>query len=1092
MNTPTDRTSGDPVQPPVPAPWRCAHAWLTPGWAALVLLCLWQLMSPPSAVASDEDAGLLPSVSSPLADPVVHGDAVFFARKVTAWHSGGASGDAAFMLLEGDVRFSLGVYGFHADRAVVRVDTETLPGKSVRHLSIYLDNAKPLRGESRVSAEATRLLVTVSILGAVVVENDLFIEQDHAPDHRLVADAQARVARHRLARTRVTLAAPSEPLFDPALFETRLAQRITPVPPAPPVAPPTPGPEPGEGPGLPTDQVVTQTEYVPIPDAGTKPSPIPTDPGLRPRPSSPDPGPGLDTVEAAAVPGPKVTAQAPVADDHVLPTKGLVSMNADRVVYDRGDDESTVMLIGNVRLLYEDFHQRREVSLRAQRVVVFLDEEATDGPMAPSSVDAGRVRGVYLEDNVIVVDADFTVRAPRVYYDVQQNRATLLEAVLYSYDATRQLPLYMRAQTVRQTSATSFEAEEVLLTTSEFAEPHFAIGAARITLDQEQIERANGDNPGSGGVTHKFTATGTTLQVRNTPLFYWPYLQGNPQEIPLKKVKVGYDSDNGPEIETTWDVFALAGRDRPDGVKLLGMADWVGDHGPAAGAELEYGMDDMFGRAEAYLLLDDNGEDTIGGRRDIEQDGGTRGFYHWQHRSFLENGSELSVESAFVSDETFLEEFFRDEANEAKQYETSIYWKMQEDDQALTFLTRYDLTDFTPQLTTLQTPGYTVDKAPEVAYYRTGSSFWKNRLTWFSENRAGFIRARPGEDTPFDRGFSGPASMTLFGIPNTTAFDTALFASGVPDEWVFRADSRQEISAPMQAGDVNVVPYAVGRITAYDESFTALAGEDEKVRLWGSLGVRATTSRHKTYDKQSRILDVHGIRHVVEPSVDLFVSGANIDSTDLPVYDTDVEGIHEGGGLRLGLTNTLQTKRGGPGRSRSVDWVVLKTDLVLRSDDSDVATDIAHFFEQRPEYSLGGDHLYTELLWMVTDTLGLAGELTHSLETDRVVQWRFGGTLQHNPRLSSYVRYDEIDILDSRLLSYGFTYLLTVKYEFGFAQRIDFARSQSRSINLWLERRLPKWRLRLTANVDEIENNQTIGIVLIPEGFGGGPSPLLR
>jgi len=334
--------------------------------------------------------------------------------------------------------------------------------------------------------------------------------------------------------------------------------------------------------------------------------------------------------------------------------------------------------------------------------------------------------------------------------------------------------------------------------------------------------------------------------------------------------------------------------------------------------------------------------------------------------------------------------------------------------------------------------------------------------------------------------------MTLFGIPNTTAFDDALFATGVPDEWVFRADSRQEVSAPMDFGDVRVAPYAVGRITAYDEDFSAFAGEDEKLRLWGSLGARASTSRQKTYDKHSQLLDVNGIRHVVEPSVDLFFSGANIDSDDLPIYDADIEGLQEGAGLRLGLTNTLQTKRGGPGRQRSVDWIILKTDLVLRSDDSDVSTDIARFFDYRPEHSVGGDHIYTELLWMVTDTLGLAGELTHSLETDRVVQWRFGGTLQHNPRFSSFVRYDEIDILDSRLLSYGFTYILTVKYEMGFRQRIDFARDESRSVDVWLERRVPKWRIRLTANVDEIEDNQTIGIVLIPEGFGGGPSPLIR
>jgi len=108
------------------------------------------------------------------------------------------------------------------------------------------------------------------------------------------------------------------------------------------------------------------------------------------------------------------------------------------------------------------------------------------------------------------------------------------------------------------------------------------------------------------------------------------------------------------------------------------------------------------------------------------------------------------------------------------------------------------------------------------------------------------------------------------------------------------------------------------------------------------------------------------------------------------------------------------------------------------------------------------------------------------------IQWRVGGTMQHSPRFSSFVRYDEIDLLESKLLTYGFSYILTTKYEVGFRQRMDFTRDESQSIAIWLERRLPKWRLRLVTSIDEIDDNESIGIVLIPEGFGGGPSPLIR
>ncbi len=1010
-------------------PGRWVHAVWTVLWVSMLAV----LMAQPMVFA---DVTASPGfIAHPAPDPIVRNDAVLFARRVHAWQQDGAS----WLLLEGDAGFSIGVYGFEADTAVVRIDTEQRPGKTIRHLSIYLDNAKHLRGHGPVSAKAKRLLVTASTTGGIQAHNDLFFDGgDQPPNHELISAAHARMQRHQQAMARISISPPGQPLFDPELWGgTRLAQKD---------------------------------------ETGPKPKP-----GVGPTTTVTPDGPTTDTTQAQTKPDmPRPQPDPPVAvdDDNVLPTHGTVSLVADRVVYDPADDdtpESSVMLIGNVRLFYDDYRKERQVSLRAERVVVFLDEDEEAGPVAPSAVDAGSIRGVYLEDNVIVTDADFTVRAPRVYYDVKQNKAVLLEAVVYTYDATRKLPLYMRAQTVRQTSANSFNAENVQLTTSEFGEPHFAIGAGRLTLDRTQ---AKGEEE-----TYRFSATDTTLRVRDTPFFIWPYMQGELADIPLKRVKAGYDSDQGAQFETVWDVFALAGRTAPEGVELLGRADWLGDHGAAVGAELEYAMPNMFGRAEAYALLNDNGTDEIGGRRDIDQDGEVRGFYIWQHRQYLQNGSELSVESAYVSDETFLEEFFRDEAYEAKQYETSLYWKLHEGDQAITFLTRYDITDFTPQLTTLQSPGYTVDKAPEVAYYRTGTSLLDDQLTWFSENRAGFVRIRPGEDSPFDRGFSNPASMTLFGIPNTTNFDDALFASGVPDEWVFRADSRQEVSMPMQVGDFKVAPYAVGRITAYDEDFSAFAGEDEKLRVWGALGTRISTQLHKTYGNQSRVLDVNGIRHIIEPNFDVFYAESNIDPGDLPVYDYDVESISDGGTIRLGLTNTLQTRRGSGKRQRTVDWVVLRTDLVLAEDAPNPNAELARFFEHRPEYSTGGDHFYSELLWMVTDTLGISGELTHSLESDRVVQWRIGGTLQHSPRLSSFVRYDEIDLLESQLLTYGFTYRLTTKYEMGFRQRIDFARDESRSIDLWLERRVPRWLVRLTARVDEIDDNHSIGIVLTPEGF---------
>jgi hypothetical protein len=99
--------------------------------------------------------------------------------------------------------------------------------------------------------------------------------------------------------------------------------------------------------------------------------------------------------------------------------------------------------------------------------------------------------------------------------------------------------------------------------------------------------------------------------------------------------------------------------------------------------------------------------------------------------------------------------------------------------------------------------------------------------------------------------------------------------------------------------------------------------------------------------------------------------------------------------------------------------------------------------------------------------------------------------MQHTPRFSSFVDYDELDLLDSKLFTYGFNYQLTTKYRVGFNQRIDLANSTTRQINFNLERKMPRWRFMLVASVDDIDDETTVGFVFVPEGLlGSAPQPL--
>ncbi len=934
-------------------------------------------------------------------------------------------GGVDFLLLEGNVVFETSGYGFRASRAVVRIDPVQHPEEPelrIRHLSVYLDEAQSF-GQVLVTAEAPRLLVTAATTGPIFLEADAREDVAEAPRDRLVNDAAERVSRHFQPRTELDRAWP------PRIRAPRAVLSETDVP---------------------------------------RPDPPVVDPSRQ----------------------------------SVLPTDGSLVFHAEQIVYEPGDEENVVVLTGGVRLSYIDRTERRTVVLRSERAVLFVDSAADS---VGTEVPAGEVKGVYLEGAVVVTDGDYTVRCPVAYYDLATDQAVLLQTVVYAWDARRRLPLYVRAEEVRQTARHRYEAYDARLTTSEFAVPHFAIGARRVTV-QETLRPANPFDPEAGQVpVRRFRAEGTTLRWVNMPVFGWPAMSGNDRDIPLRRVRLGQTDDTGVEIQTRWDFFALIGQEAPPGVDFELLVDWIGEHQLGVGADLAYRLGDIRGTFDGYLVPEEQGIDDIGGRLDIDRHEETRGFLRLIHQQTLNEGLTLTVQGAYVSDPTFLEEYFRDLAIEARPYENSIYLKQQEDHWAAAVLGAYDFLDFPPQLTTLQAPGYTVDKLPELSFFSIALPLFDERVIYHTENRISQVRINVSDETPADFGFNNFASRALFGINNTTPFEDAIqpgfvppagftptLGTGLPTDIVGRVDSRHELSLPLIFGAINLTPYLAGRVTAYDDDFVIFTGgEDDQVRLWGQVGVRASTRFvGQASSFQNRLLDVQQLRHIIEPSATLFATGSTYDQNQLPVFDTDVEGINDVSGARIGVRNTWQTRRGGPGRSRSVDWIVLDTDLILTDGEAVLTLPLARFFDYRPEFGLGGSHAHAELRWLVTDTLGLNGELTYLLEDEPasrdLAHWRVGATLQHTPNLTSFLNYQELDILDEQLLTYGFNYQLTRKYRIDFTHRLDFSRNESRRFSVGLTRQLPRWTMRIEATVDELDDDTTLGIVLRPDGIGGG------
>ena len=999
----------------------------------------------PQGQAPPDADRIIPATGQTLPDPVFRVDAHIRGQRVYSWTE--QPGRVYMLLVEGDASLDVGLYRFRARRMAIRIETDPEQPRRVYHLAAYLEEARtrPREGNDRTTVESPNLLVTGAIEGAIRMRADV-VEREAAEDDSLVVAARQRIARHREARARRLLDVDDAPLFGPEVEQRRQQRRQTIarrairqafVDPDPPDPPDPPEPR----------------DPVPPPDQPEPPEP-PDDP--------PDP-------EQPALPDPP-EERPPF---RVLPDEGQVTLSARRVSIDA--QRGAVVLAGEVAVVYHGAPGRRPRALQADRAVVFFDRDRTGGGR---TLDADAVTGVYLEDNVVATSGDFTLRAPRVYYDTRSDQAVVLDAVLFTYDMERQVPLYVRARELRQHSLQSWEARDARLTTSSFAEPHLAIGASRAEIEQRVDEDRTRRT--------RYATRDITLRADGVPFFYWPWLGGEIGDSPLDSVSVGYRSHVGPMIETRWDAFALAGRTSPDGVTGLLKLDYLGRHGPGIGARLDYDRPQMRGTFDSIFLPYDTGRDEIGDREPVRFDGDQRGFARLEHRHYVpDENLTADLEVSYLSDPTFLEEFDRARADVDRPWRTRIFLKHGEEDWAATLSAQHDLNNFIPQTTTLQAPGYTVEKTGELGYRQVGISIWEDRLTYYGESRLSWMRLRGGRDRPADRGITGADSLALFGIADDARFETRLTDQGLDDDRRLRLDTRHELSAPMNAGDVRITPYIVGRFTGYDADFEDFRGESDQVRLYGQAGTRASMQLHRAYpDAELPLLDVSGIRHIMEPHINVFVSGANLDSRDLPEFDMDVEGLSEGVTSRIGLRQTLQTQRGGPGQWRNVNWLVLDTDLILRTSEAETDHTLARYFSSRPEMTVGGDHIHSRLAWQVTDTSALSGEMVYGLDAGRFDYWRAGWALRSSAPLDAYVDYAEIGALDSQRLSYGVGYQISDKYAFGARHQHDFGQQRARLLTVNVSRRLPQGWLNFVGGFDDIDDDVFFGVSFTPE-FGG-------
>jgi len=1040
---------------------RCRRPWHT-----LLLACAGTCLSTPAAwrsacaaeppqttgtnpvthpAAAKAAAGALDLSGLLSAQPATPGPISFSAIRATTWNEG----PLRRLLLDESVKVTLAGHRFEAKKAAVFMQRTEREGLAVEQVFLYFEHVTSTApGGIAINSPLLPVRAVITPTGVIELSADL-ITHGRPPSRTPMgafadkADQSLAAALARLPRSPVPQATgESAATANPSIFQS--------TPPVPPVGPPAPG----ESQGLP---VAPPATLLP-------PAPGPTDP----------------------------TAGAELREP-IFSSRGIITVAAPDVTVVSGEDENAVIITGGVTLQYEDRESARTLQLSAQRAVIFLDP----GPLTDTTqFSAAGVRGIFLEGGVIAGDGKYSVRAPEVFYDVRNNKAVMLDAVFWTYDEQRRLPLYVRAKSIRQESAEQFIAKSATMTNSAFFDPELSIGASTVTISRRQRPIPQGGLDAAPPGTPTPTETQTLVEARNftlralgIPIFYWPYYSGDPTLNPIRDVRFENRSGSGGAIKATINAYSLIGLRRPGDTRFDLLTDYFFERGPALGTRIAWNKSNSRGDIFAYGVLSDQGTDLLKPGTRIERDGEFRGIVTGEQRWKVDEKWTIFAEIAYIQDETFVDAFFEDLGESRREFTNRIVGRRLAGNTSLAIEAKGTFQQFLANEYLLQSQGYAVTKIPEATYVRLADDLLDGRVSYSSEYRAGWLALSFDEPLAREHGFTtNSLAQRALGINADQSLAQALEARGYSEDDVARFDTRHEVSINENLGPVRLTPFVVGRITAYNDDFDSFApAEDDQTRLWGAAGVRLSTTVQRIYESaQWRALDIHRLRHIIEPNATLWHAGTNIDGRDLPVYDDAVESLAEGSMYRIGVNQTFQTQRGGPGRWHNVDLLSVNTDYVHSSGDTDTQGPIGRFFDFRPELSNPGDYLVADAIMRVTDATSLTGNTVFDFDLSQQATTSVGLLMRHAPGFVTIGDIRYLNAQDTTFVNMGAFYDLSTKYSVTAAASYNVDESQFQTMAVELRRRFSSSLLGLHISYNEITGETSFGFILQPYGASKG------
>jgi hypothetical protein len=782
----------------------------------------------------------------------------------------------------------------------------------------------------------------------------------------------------------------------------------------------------------------------------------------------------------------------------------------------RNPEELVIALSGGVRAIVSGIQnveglESDTVSLEADRVVVWTNSAAGLTPGETHQV-ADAQWEFYLEGNIIFREGNRLIYADRMYYDVNRNHGTILNAEMLTPVKEYEGLMRLKADVLQQLNEHTFLAHGAALTSSRLGVPRYWLQSSQVTLTDVQTPAVDGftgqpyidPQTQEQAVEHQMLATSRNnfLYVGGIPLLYWPTIATD-----LKKptyyvdgIKVKSDRVYGTQVLLDLDMYQLLGiRNKVDDTKWTVSTDYLSQRGLGLGTNVTYSRPEFLwfpGATHGNLDIwgiKDTGLDNLGAdRRSLIPEEEYRGRGLWQHRQYLGGGYQFTAEVGYIRERNSLEAYYESEWDQWKDQATGVELKRYYGNSSYSINSDVRLNDFFTQTEWL----------PRVDHTLIGQSLLFDRLTWHAHSHAGYARLKTAvAPSPIN-----PTEVTSF----------SPLAWEVPVEGLHAA-TRHEIDLPFNLGPTKIVPYALGELFHVSEDITA----QERTRAFGQLGVRSSLPIWRSNPAvKSELFNLNGLAHKVVFESEFLWADSEEDLSNFPLYeqldDDAVEFFRRrflspvGGGypfpglasiplkfderyyalrngmqswvtapsteiaddltkLKLGVRQRWQTKRGLPGQERIIDWITLDVEGSYFPD------------ADRDDFGQEFGLLNYDFRWHLGDRVTLVSDGFADLFGDGLRTVSLGGIVTRPSKGSAYLGVRSIEgPISSNIISGSISYRMSEKWILTGSALVDLGETGNIGQTFGITRIGESTLIHVGFNVDESRGNVGANFAIEP------------